>query len=238
MRLVRLLVGTLLFAVAATAVAWLSAPWWLANIARHELENLGFQQVIVDIDDIGLQQSRISRLHLKQQQGGLELDSVNATLSYNIPGLLRQQIDSLSLETIDILLHPTPQVQPESALILASPALLFSQIPIGKVNIDHIFLRRLDVNGDMLQELSGQASYRDQVLSLSMSETGNGQGLQAALSLNAQGQCRGNVSRGNLEIVRAECLITEQESLIAMQGSMHANLAALDEILEIGRAHV
>ncbi len=231
MRFVRLLAAALLFALIIATTAWFSAPWWLAQIARQELDNSGFEQVMLDIDFIDLQQIRISRLHLRQQESGLEINSVNATLSYSISGLLRQQLDSLSLETIEVFLHPVPLVQSENTLILASPALLFSRLPIGTINVDHISLRRLDENGDTLQALNGQANYRDLALELNMSETGSDQGLQAVLSLNAQGQCKAQLSRGDLEIFIAECLVTEKDSLLLMQGSMHANLAALDKLL-------
>ncbi|PIQ31518.1 MAG: hypothetical protein CO186_04770 [Zetaproteobacteria bacterium CG_4_9_14_3_um_filter_49_83] len=225
----RVFAGLLLFSIILATAAWFSAPWWLSRLAQHELERAGFYQVMLEIESIGLQQSRIRRLHLRQQQGAVEIDSEQVMISYSLNGLLDQHIDSLKLERLDITLHPS-QKQSESPLTLVSPAALFSQIPASSIELEHITLRQLAANGDTLQALSGQASYHDQTLQMSLRETGNSRGLQAELSLDAQGQCKVQISRNDVDILRGQCLISEQQADMQLQGSLQADLAALDAL--------
>jgi len=223
-------IGALVIAIITTA-AWLSAPWWLARIAEHQLNERGFHEVVISIDDVGLQQTHISRLHVKQQKGALEVDARNIALSYNIRDLLQLQLDSLTLKKLKISIHPTQQTAAEAGITLASPALVFSQIPARAINIDQITLHRLDNNKQVLQKLTGQASYSEQTIKLTMGESANRQGLQAKLSLDAQGRCSAHIGKGSLQILNAECQLEQQDSLMSIQGQMHTDLAALDEVL-------
>jgi len=231
MRLLRLPTIALLFITVITAAAWLSAPWWLTRIAEHQLNELGFHEVKISIDNVGLQQTHISQLHLKQVEDALEIDARNIVLSYNIRDLFQQQLDGLTLEWLKISIHPAQQPAPKAGIILASPALFFSQIPARAININQVILHRLDKERQVVQELTGQASYSEQTIELTMGESGNNQGLQAKLSLDAHGRCSAYIGNGKLQILSAECQLEQQDSLMSIQGKMHTDLAALDKTL-------
>jgi hypothetical protein len=232
MRVFRFLAGGLLLPGVIVTTVWFSAPWWLARVAEYELTKLGFDHITLAIEHVGLHQSRMSGLHLKQEGGTLEIDAGNATLSYNIPALLRRQIDSLKLETLDVELHPSRQTQGASGLILLSPATLFSAIPVSRIDVERITLRRFDADNQTVQELSGKASYSDRALHLNLGESDR-QGVQAMLSLSEAGSCEARLSRGDTEIVRTECQLTQQKSRTVLQGLLHADLAALDDLLSV-----
>ena len=231
MRVFRFLAGGLLLPGVIVTTVWFSAPWWLARVAEYELTKLGFKHITLAIEHVGLHQSRMSGLHLKQEGGTLEIDAGNATLSYNIPALLRQQIDSLKLETLDVELHPSRQTQGAGGLILLSPAALFSGIPVSRIDVERITLRRFDADNQTVQELNGKASYADRAFQLNLGESDR-QGLQAILSLSEAGSCGARLSRGDMEIVRAECQLAQQSRTV-LQGRLHADLAALDDLLSV-----
>jgi hypothetical protein len=232
MRVFRFLAGGLLLPGVIVTTVWFSAPWWLARVAEYELTKLGFKHITLAIEHVGLHQSRMSGLHLKQEGGTLEIDAGNATLSYDIPTLLRHQIDSLELETLDVELHPSRQTQGAGGLILLSPAALFAGIPVGRIDVERIRLRRFDASNQTVQELNGKASYADRALQLNLGESDR-QGLHAMLSLSEAGSCGGRLSRGDMEIVRTECQLTQQKSRTVLQGQLHADLAALDDLLSV-----
>ena len=231
MRLFRLLTGSVLLSAIVFTMVWLSPPWWLGKIAIHELEELGFHEISLSIDQIGFHESRISYLHLKQAEGIVEVEASNARISYSILKLFKQQIDGIKLENLEISLHPSKQLQAEHGLILLSPVALFSLLPADNIDIEQMTLRQLDHNKQPVQEISGSGKYSGKTLSVMMGETDKLTGLQAVAILDEHGECRASLNKGKLEIIRATCLITQQSSELSIECDMHADLAALDTLL-------
>jgi len=232
MRLFRLLTGSVLFLAIVSTMVWLSSPWWLGKIAIHELEELGFHEITLSIDQVGFYESRISHLHLKQLEGTVEVEARNARISYNILKLFKQQIDGIKLEKLEISLHPSKQVQLEHGLILFSPVVLFSRLPADNIDIEQITLRQLDHHKQLVQEISGSGSYSGKELSVIMGEADRQNGLRAELILDERGECRASLARGSLDIVQATCLIKQENSELSIEGNIHADLAALDMLLK------
>lgn len=228
-RIVHLGAGFLLALALFGTAAWFSAPWWLGILLQSEMERLGFRQVAVKIESVRLSESRISSLHL--QHDSFEINSEHAIISYTFAELLRQHLDILSIKTLNISMHSTPQQPTKNALILVSPAALLSQIPASNIQIDQISLRHLDDNGNTLQLLSGWLAYRDQALHLNMYESADHDTLQAAVSMDTQGLCSIQLKREQVDIIQAQCQISEQDDRMHMQGDLYAELTELDTLL-------
>lgn len=224
--------GGLLLAVLLVAALWMSAPWWLARVAEHELAGLGFDTLAIDIEQIGFGHSRIARLHVKRTDGSLELDAAHAGLSYSMSGLLGLQLDSLRLESLDIAVFPAPANEYNKALNPLPPAVMFAAIPVKRIDIERISLRRLDAGQAILQHLIGRAAYADKALQFSLGET-DAQGLQAELSLHASGSCGGLLSHAGMQIVRMDCLLSQEQSRTVLQGKLQADLGRLDSLLAV-----
>ena len=230
MRLFRWLAGGLLTAIVITAAVWLSTPWWLARIAQCELESLGYSEVTVEIGEIGLRQGHITQLHLRDRRDGLELKADNATLSYNLTDLLRQRLESLNLEALTISMQISRK-QGAGTLVLASPAVLFAQLPVGRMEISRLTLRQLDHRQYLQRKLSGSLHYDEQSAALRLQEERGKAGLQAELMLNRQGDCRARLTQAEKEILRIQCQLQDEAERMAFKGELKADLGELEKLM-------
>ena len=216
--------------IVALMAAWFSAPWWLPVLAEQQLARQGFTLIRLEIDRIGWRESRLERLHVRQIAGSLEADVDGLVASYSLTRLLDGQLDGLTIDRLQLQIHPAPQQHQETALVLVSPAALLTSIPIGHMQISTVIIRRLDNSGHVLQELLGQANLRDQAVSVELKEPVTGNPLQAGLTLDTTGRLQAWLNQGGEQIVRADAQIMESGQRFTVEGEMHAELGALERV--------
>ncbi|PIO89329.1 MAG: hypothetical protein COS82_05135 [Zetaproteobacteria bacterium CG06_land_8_20_14_3_00_59_53] len=232
MRVIRWMLGGVLVSALLAAGLWISAPWWLARLAQFELATMGFETRTIDIEEVGSGRCLISQLHIRRNDGSLEIEAGQAILSYTLHGLMRMQLDSLTLETLDVAVLPAPQANVDNSFSQIPPAAAFAAIPVDRIAINRITLRRLDAGHAIVQQLNGRVNYAEKSLLLSMGEA-DAQGLQAALFLSESGNCAGRISHAGMEVAQMNCQLMQLESGPVVRGSLQVDLGRLDSQLGI-----
>lgn len=212
---------------------WWSAPWWAARIIEHQLTEQGFSGNRIEIETIGLHRLRIASLNASNQGKGIRISLRDPQADYDIAQLIDRQIERLQIGSLQISLLPTTGTGEgnPAPLLLASPALLFAQLPFAAASIDHIELQRMDAWEHPLLQLAGHVAYRSGALELMLARSTGPNRLQAEAMLDLDGRCHLNLSQGAQELIKSNCSITVNDQLMQMNGSLTADLAGIDNTL-------
>ncbi len=145
--LTRLFVTLSIFAM-LIAAAWIALPAGLTAFARYQLEQLGFTDVALEIDSIGLQSSRVSYVQLSNEDVSLRAQGLQ--LSYQALALLRGELESIDLDQLDISLKEATSKSGQA--VLPDPAILsviFSTpvvelIPVSSFSVSDLLVYAAD----------------------------------------------------------------------------------------------
>lgn len=154
--LYRLFVTLSIFAV-LIAAAWFALPAGLMVVARHQLQQTGFTDVVLEIDTVGLQSSQLSYVQLSNDD--VSLRALGLQLNYRALELLNGKLDSIHLDQLNISLNavPTksgPAVLPDPALlsvVLSSPVV--DWLPVSSLSVDELLVYAAD--GHRMMSASG-----------------------------------------------------------------------------------
>lgn len=215
--------------VSLPVAAWLTIPWWLPVLAEKQLAGYGFALKAMQIEQIGWHKASLKQLHIRQIDGGLEINARSIDAGYEPGRLLHGQLNSLEIDRLLLKLHPSGQ-QDGGGLALFAPAGLIASIPITHMQIGEISIRRLDSQGRLVQLLVGQASLEEKALSVAFRDPASDRALQAQLNLDREGRLQAGLIHEGESVVSLAGLISETEERIAVESEMHIELAALDRL--------
>ncbi|ATX82807.1 Dicarboxylate transport [Mariprofundus ferrinatatus] len=215
------------FVILMIATAWLTAPWWLAVVARDQFAGYGFTVKAIEIDRVGLHGSRLARLHIRQSSGDIEADIDTLSLTYSLSRLLSGQLDGLSIANLQLSLHPASQ-KTDAGVVLFAPAALMTAVPVDRIEISKISMRRLDSEGTLLQELAGKAHLQEGILAIELGEPYGENPLQARFTMDEKGALQALLRRGDREMLRIDTVVREQAGQLSIKGELQAELAPLD----------
>lgn len=213
------------------AAAWLAAPLWLASLVEEALTDRGISVHAIEIESVDLDEIRLARLHISNPDSGIEASVTSATVGYTLPGLMQGEPERLRIGRLTLKIVPKGR-QADAGFALVTPAALLAASPLQWIDIGQIDLQRLDSEGKPLQQLRGQAGFKEGVVSILLAEPTTKQSpLQARLVMNRQGAVQGTLRRADSDIVRIDSLVNESSGRITIEGGAHAVLTALDREL-------
>ena len=222
----------LLLIVVPLSGLWFTAPVWLSKTVEYILIDQQCSEAVVDIESFGWNRSQINRLYCKDRQGSLEIDLTDAVIHYSFLELLEKRIGHIKLDSIAIQLRPSLESASKSVPLLTTPALILEALPLSSFEIQHISLLRQNHSRDVLQELSGKASYSAQGLSLELHEESYLQGLQVHIDLDRQNGIRTTIQNGETSILKADSTMHKTADGILIKGIADIELAPFSEALK------
>ncbi len=213
--------------------AWFSAPIWLSKAAEYFLNEQQCSEAVLDIETVGWNSSQIKRLYCKNREGTLEFDLTDAVIHYSVSELLEKRITHIKLDSIAIQLRPSLQSAPKAAVpLLTTPALILEALPVSSFEISNISLQRQNSDGEILQQLSGKASYSDQGLSLELHEDSYLQGLRVSVDLDKKNGIRTTIQQGEISIIKADSTMHKTADGISIEGIADIELAPFSKALK------
>ncbi|GJL83636.1 MAG: hypothetical protein DHS20C01_32700 [marine bacterium B5-7] len=142
----RIVGASILTVIALVFVAWLSLPYVIGRIATSALADYGFDDVAVNVADIGVTGMTIKRLELTEANSGLSIDIDTARVGYQLNELLDRRVRSLDIGslTIDITSqndqsddNSLPLVVPDTLPVIDSSSWI-DWLPVEGMNIDRL----------------------------------------------------------------------------------------------------
>jgi len=139
-------------------VLWLSLPRLLAAVAANQLEQSGFSNVEINIDDVTLSSVTVGRLTMSNVD--LDIEVMSILLTYNISRLLSGQL--ISIEVKNIVVNKLGADVDSN--VLPDPALISSMLltPWQQYNpADFMSLNKLEVyeaSGNLILTASAEVS--------------------------------------------------------------------------------
>lgn len=224
------LVALIALPVTLSVAAWFSAPWWLPLAVERQLAGHGFTLRAMEIDRIGWHETSLSRLHIRQTEGDLEINARGIHAGYELGRLIDGRLDSLAVDRLQLQLHASPERHGGAGPALFAPAGLIASIPIARMRIGAVSIRWLGREGHLLRLLAGQASLRNGALAIELKEPDPANPLQARLTLDRAGRLQAGLIKGGDPVVSLEGLISEAGARITIDSEIHVELAALDRL--------
>lgn len=135
----RIPVYLLLVIVSLPIVLWVAWPWWSAVLLRQVASAYDIQ-----LDHISLQRPRWHELIIEQLMVTLPGDSVRTrldaqtiTLRYQPAALLHGQLDTVTIDHLDVVAEPAPAPTAEkpTSFVLTSPGALIARLPLREASI-------------------------------------------------------------------------------------------------------
>ncbi|MGD8742149.1 MAG: YdbH domain-containing protein, partial [Granulosicoccaceae bacterium] len=132
----RIIVATFTVLLAAVLVALFRLPDVVGYILEYKLRDAGFSDVSINIESITPTQSRINAIHMSHPAVRIEASALQ--LEYSLSQLLHGEIETISLETLQLI--PALPAHRQTMLFVppALPDDWLASVPFHSVQLEHV----------------------------------------------------------------------------------------------------
>ena len=163
--MLKLLLSAMSFILIAAAL-WFSLPLLLERLAYNQLADLGFSDISIEVDQIGLHSATIEKMQLSNDGYRIELHGLQA--GYTLSELLQGSVDSLLADSVIVKRRSHTQ---STTTTLPDPLLLLSLLktawheymPASLMVIRNLSL--IDANGETTLHSSAEVRWQGEKIS-------------------------------------------------------------------------
>ncbi|MGD9000335.1 MAG: hypothetical protein PVF75_07960, partial [Granulosicoccaceae bacterium] len=132
----RIIFATLAVLLASLVVMWFRLPDVIGYLLEYKLRDAGFSEINIDIESISSTESRINAVHAVHPAVSLRASSIE--LEYSLSQLLHGEIESISLETLQLV--PALPAQRQTMLFVppALPDNWLASVPFHSAQLEHV----------------------------------------------------------------------------------------------------